>query len=49
VLQFEDGALSHALVKVPMTELVQWDVTHDDVGRQLAHVLSDEVKDVKNV
>ncbi|KAK3308339.1 amino acid permease-domain-containing protein [Chaetomium strumarium] len=30
-----DGAPSHRLIKMPATEVVQWDATHDTVGRPL--------------
>lgn len=36
VLQLEDGATSHRLIKVPVNELTQWDDTHDAAGRQLS-------------
>lgn len=33
VLNFEDGSSSHALVKVPNSELERWDQEHDAHGR----------------
>ncbi|KAF7563159.1 hypothetical protein G7046_g957 [Stylonectria norvegica] len=36
ILDFEDGAQSQHLVKVPYPELEAWDVTHDHSGRRLA-------------
>lgn len=35
VLQFEHGAQSHKLVKVPVQELAQWDEVHDSIGRRV--------------
>jgi hypothetical protein len=35
VLVLEDGATSHRVIKVPVSELEQWDATHDAVGRAL--------------
>jgi hypothetical protein len=35
ILHFEDGSSSHALVKVPNSELEEWDKTHDAHGRLL--------------
>ena len=34
-IRLDDGAQSHRLVKVPVPELVEWDTTHDAVGRLL--------------
>ena len=31
----EDGAASHALVKVPVAQVEEWDATHDSAGRVL--------------
>lgn len=33
VLEFEDGTITHKLVKVPNAEVAQWDEEHDAVGR----------------
>ncbi|KAK5662270.1 hypothetical protein OQA88_8175 [Cercophora sp. LCS_1] len=35
VLELEDGAQSHRLIKVLVGELARWDATHDAVGRPL--------------
>lgn len=34
-LDFEDGAQSQHLVKVPLAELEAWDASHDHSGRKL--------------
>lgn len=33
VLEFEDGAVSHSLVKVRIQDLDEWDATHDASGK----------------
>ncbi|KNG81099.1 high affinity methionine permease [Aspergillus nomiae NRRL 13137] len=33
VLEFDDGSVTHNLVKVPVAELASWDAEHDAVGR----------------
>jgi hypothetical protein len=33
VLELEDGAVTHKLVKVPYDDLAQWDAEHDVTGR----------------
>ncbi|KAH6893006.1 amino acid permease-domain-containing protein [Thelonectria olida] len=39
ILEFEDGAQSQTLVKVPVAELEAWDASHDHSGRRLdSHV-----------
>ncbi|GKT66442.1 high-affinity methionine permease [Colletotrichum tofieldiae] len=43
VLELADGAQSHKLVKVPVTELDEWDATHDQVGRPLQQTPSEQV------
>jgi hypothetical protein len=35
ILQLDDGANSHRLIKVPVAELDEWDRRHDPVGRQI--------------
>lgn len=35
VLQLDGGEQSHHLVKVPVQELVEWDATHDAIGRRV--------------
>jgi len=40
-VQFEDGAQSHKLIKVPVAELAQYDATHDAVGRSLGDANSE--------
>ncbi|KAF6829599.1 high affinity methionine permease [Colletotrichum musicola] len=40
VLELADGAQSHQLVKVFVSELAEWDATHDHVGRSLGQVSS---------
>lgn len=42
VLRLEDGAQSHKLIKVPVTDLVEWDASHDAVGRPLQQADSEE-------
>jgi hypothetical protein len=39
VLQFENGAQSHKLVKVPVAGLSEWDASHDHVGRSVTRTL----------
>jgi len=36
ILQLDDGAQSHKLVKVPISDLQEWDSQHDALGRQLS-------------
>lgn len=36
VLQMEDGATAHKLVKVPKEQLKAWDAEHDATGRERA-------------
>ncbi|GIJ91786.1 hypothetical protein Asppvi_010759 [Aspergillus pseudoviridinutans] len=36
ILQMEDGATAHKLVKVPNEQLKAWDAEHDATGRELA-------------
>lgn len=36
VLEFEDGAVSHSLVKVKVEDLDEWDATHDPSGKLVA-------------
>lgn len=33
VLEFDDGAVSHSLVKVKLEDLEEWDATHDPSGK----------------
>lgn len=33
VVEMDNGAKSHRLVKVPVPELASWDATHDALGR----------------
>jgi hypothetical protein len=35
ILGFDDGAVSHSLVKVKVEELDEWDATHDPAGKLL--------------
>ncbi|KAJ5274111.1 high affinity methionine permease [Penicillium angulare] len=35
VVQFEDGSITHQLVKIPREELATWDSQHDATGRSL--------------
>ena len=35
ILEFEDGAVSHSLVKVKVEDLDEWDATHDPAGKLL--------------
>lgn len=34
-VEYEGGAQSHRLIKVPVAEVAQWDAAHDAVGRPL--------------
>lgn len=34
VIVLDDGAQTHALVKVPLHELAEWEATHDALGRK---------------
>lgn len=36
ILEFDDGAVSHSLVKVKVEDLDEWDTTHDPTGKLLA-------------
>lgn len=38
VINLDDGAQSHEIVKVPNAEIGHWDATHDAVGRELGTV-----------
>lgn len=42
VLEFEDGAVSHSLIKVRLEDLDEWDATHDPAGKLLAPSVSEE-------
>ena len=33
VLEFDDGAVSHSLIKVKLEDLDEWDATHDPSGK----------------
>jgi hypothetical protein len=47
VLELDDGAVTHKLVKVPYGDLVKWDAEHDVTGRvahRRAHHLQDETE-----
>ena len=33
VITLDNGAQTHALVKIPLTELAEWEATHDATGR----------------
>jgi hypothetical protein len=33
IVEFEDGTITHKLVRVPKAELADWDVKHDASGR----------------
>lgn len=50
ILEFEDGAQSQALVKVPVAELEAWDAAHDHSGRRhepQVQVVQETVRDSK--
>lgn len=47
VLEFEDGAQSHTLVKVPVAELARWEETHDAVGHRLPTSSAPSLEDRK--
>jgi len=49
VLQLDDGANTHRLVKVPVAELAEWDTTHDHTGRLLSHGSIQNSKEEKKV
>ena len=36
VLVLDSGAQTHELVKVPLSELEEWDAKHDVIGKQVA-------------
>ena len=36
VLRLDNGAMSHRLVKVPVSELEAWDATHDAIGAPIS-------------
>lgn len=42
ILEFEDGAVSHSLVKVKVEELDEWDETHDPAGKLLVSTSASE-------
>jgi hypothetical protein len=35
ILEFDDGAVSHSLIKVKLEDLEEWDATHDAAGKLL--------------
>jgi hypothetical protein len=35
VIELADGAITHALIKVPNEKLEQWDATHDAAGNAI--------------
>lgn len=37
VIVLENGAQSHAVIRVPVAEVAEWDATHDAVGRPISH------------
>ncbi|KAF7550350.1 hypothetical protein G7Z17_g5776 [Cylindrodendrum hubeiense] len=41
ILEFEDGAQSQTLIKVPVAELEAWDISHDHSGRQLVSTVQE--------
>lgn len=47
VLELDDGAQSHTLIKVPVNELERWEETHDAVGRLLSATSVRSVEDEK--
>lgn len=47
VLELDDGAQSHTLIKVPVNELAQWEETHDSVGRLVSATSVQSVEDGK--
>ncbi|KAH8890353.1 amino acid transporter [Thozetella sp. PMI_491] len=47
VLQLDDGAQSHRLVKVPVEALADWDATHDVVGRERNGALREGSQEVR--
>jgi hypothetical protein len=42
VLEFDDGAVTHSLVKVKLDELDEWDATHDASGKLIDSGASSE-------
>jgi len=36
ILEFEDGAVSHSLVKVKVEDLDEWDASHDVAGKLIS-------------
>jgi hypothetical protein len=49
VLEFDDGAVSHSLVKVKVEDLDEWDSTHDPSGKLVGSTIDsvDEEEEVK--
>lgn len=39
VLEFEDGAVSHSLIKVKVGDLDDWDFNHDPSGKVVASTI----------
>lgn len=35
VVTWPDGAAGHEIVKIPLSEVAEWDATHDPTGRSL--------------
>lgn len=35
IIVLEDGAQTHSLVKIPLSQLDEWEATHDAAGRKL--------------
>lgn len=45
VIVLDDGAQTHSLVKIPLSELATWEATHDAAGRKFH---TDSGSDTKN-
>ena len=43
ILESDDGAVSHSLVKVKAEDLDEWDATHDPTGKLLSPSTTTEV------
>jgi hypothetical protein len=44
VVELDDGAQAHKIVKVPEAEIEEWDRTHDAVGRSVTPLCPTEDK-----
>ena len=45
VILLENGAQTHSLIKVPITELAAWESTHDATGRSLHNESGSETQE----